>query len=277
MIHNPVDMPRHALRSVCILLPVLNEEGCIERLLQEIDANLAGERAVTCVVDDGSRDKTVEIVTRRQEAAPDRVHLIQRVKTSHGSERGGALYAALRWGLEHTDADVFVEMDGDLSHRPDELPLGIALVRDRCDVAIASKYIAGSRTTDRPLGRRLVSRLCSVMVRAVISPSVHDYSNGYRFYSRTAANLIADTQIRYASPIYLTEVLSIWLSRRLRIVEFPTTYVGRGEGESKLRLTDLAKAALAIFEIAGRLHIFGFAASSTAGNAAARQNTETHV
>src|SRR5215470_5427763 len=257
-------MSHNAAQSICILLPVLNEEGCIERLLQEIDANLVGERAVTCVVDDGSRDRTVELVNHRRQMAPDRVHLIQRVKTSHGSERGGALYTALLWGLEHTDADVFVEMDGDLSHRPDELPRGIALVRDRCDVAIASKYIAGSRTTDRPLGRRLVSRLCSIMVRAVISPSVHDYSNGYRFYSRPAASMIADTQIRYASPIYLPEVLSIWLSRRLRIVEFPTTYIGRGEGESKLRLTDLAKAALAIFEIASRLHIFGFIPSSTA-------------
>jgi len=228
-------------------------------------------------VDDGSRDRTVDLVNVYRAQAPARVHLIQRVKTSRGSERGGALHAALLWGLEHTDADVFVEMDGDLSHRPEELPAGIALVRGECDVAIASKYIVGSRVINRPLGRRLVSRLCSIMVRSVISPLVHDYSNGYRFYNRAAAQMIAETQIRYASPIYLTEVLSVWLSRGARIAEFPTTYVGRGKGESKLRLTDLAKAALAIFEIAGRLHVFGYGASTRPIPAQTRPDTGMHV
>jgi hypothetical protein len=64
--------------------------------------------------------------------------------------------------------------------------------------------------------------------------------------------------MRYASPIYLTEVLSLWLYHGLRVVEFPTTYVGRGRGESKLRFVDLGKAALAAFEIAIRYHFTGF-------------------
>jgi hypothetical protein len=36
--------------------------------------------------------------------------------------------------------------------------------------------------------------------------------------------------------------------------------VGRGEGESKLRVVDLVKAAIAVFEIALRVHVVGFAA-----------------
>jgi dolichol-phosphate mannosyltransferase len=273
------DMYTRSNGAVCILLPVLNEERNIDQLLREIAAAVGSERVITCVVDDGSRDRTVEIVNRHRQADPSRVHLMQRVKTSHGSERGGALYAALAWGLEHTDADVFVEMDGDLSHRPSELPTGIARIREGNDVAIASKYIAGSRITNRPFGRRVVSRICSVLVRGVISRRVHDYSNGYRFYSRAAARAIVETKIRYISPIYLTEVLSIWLSRGMRLVEFPTTYIGRGEGESKLRLTDLAKAAFAIFEIALRLHIVGFAPAPVRAGAASpvRQDAGTRV
>jgi hypothetical protein len=104
----------------------------------------------------------------------------------------------------------------------------------------------------------MVSRVCSFAVGAVISPRIHDYSNGYRFYSRGTAEMIAEHEIRYASPIYLTEVLALWLRQGLRIVEFQTTYVGRNEGVSKLRFIDLFKAVLAIFEISLRYHVTGF-------------------
>jgi hypothetical protein len=132
------------------------------------------------------------------------------------------------------------------------------ILRGECDVAIASKYVPGSRVTNRPWGRLMVSRVCSFAVGAAISTRIHDYSNGYRFYSRATAEVIADHEIRYASPIYLTEVLALWLRQGLRIAEFQTTYVGRNEGVSKLRFIDLFKAVLAIFEVSFRYHVTGF-------------------
>jgi hypothetical protein len=109
----------------------------------------------------------------------------------------------------------------------------------------------------------MVSRVGSVAVGAVIAPRVHDYSNGYRFYTRAAAELVATHEIRYASPIYLTEVLALWLRCGLRIGEFKTTYVGRNEGVSKLRFVDLFKAALAVFEVSLRYHVTGFKRTGT--------------
>jgi hypothetical protein len=67
------------------------------------------------------------------------------------SQRGGALRTCLMWGLDQDGYSVFVEMDGDLSHRPEELPQGVALVRSGgCDVDIASKYVPGSQVLNRP-------------------------------------------------------------------------------------------------------------------------------
>jgi dolichol-phosphate mannosyltransferase len=161
--------------------------------------------------------------------------------------------------LEQTDHHIIVEMDGDLSHRPEDMPIGVRLVAEnQCDVAIASKYVPGSVVLDRPITRRVVSRVCGLAVRSLISQRIRDYSNGYRFYSRAAGQLLAGYQMKYASPIYLTEALSVWMYHGLRVVEFPTTYVGRGRGESKLRFVDLGKAALAAFEIAVRYHFTGF-------------------
>jgi dolichol-phosphate mannosyltransferase len=167
-------------------------------LLDRIDRALAGTTYTVCIVDAGSRDGTVEYVETRMARPDHRLHLIRRVKKGSGSKRGGALHEALLWGLAHTDSGIFIEIDGDLSHRPEELPEGIGMVtRDACDVAIASKYLPGSAVTNRPWGRRMVSRICGLAVRAVISPQVRDYSNGYRFYSRRAAELIASHRIRY--------------------------------------------------------------------------------
>jgi hypothetical protein len=71
--------------------------------------------------------------------------------------------------------------------------------------------------------------------------------------------MISGTKIRYTSPIYLSEVLAIWLRGGLAVREVSTTYIGRNEGLSKLRMTDLVKAAIAVFEISVRYHLTGFA------------------
>jgi len=65
---------------------------------------------------------------------------------------------------------------------PEELYQGIArMLKKRCDVAIASKYVPGSRATNRPCGRLFVSRASGFAIRTVIAFRVRDYSNGYRF------------------------------------------------------------------------------------------------
>ena len=245
--------------DVCILLPVLNEIDNIAKLIIGIRAALQGRDYVICVVDDGSRDGTAEFIKRAMEKSDHRLHLIQRKKTMRGSQRGSALYVAMMWALYETNCRILVEMDGDLSHRPEELPVGLEIIDSgAADVLIASKYLPGAKVTNRPFGRLAVSFGCNMAVRALISSHIRDYSNGYRFYTREAARRIADTNIVYASPIYLTEVMAIWIGQKLRIAEFPSHYVGRNEGLSKLRIIDIVKAGFAIFEVAMRLHIRGF-------------------
>ncbi len=245
--------------SYFIILPILNEIANIGPLLDQIDNALVGRDYTVGIVDDGSTDGTIAYLEERMRRPDHRLFLICRKKTRRSSQRGAALWTLLRWGLANTHHDVFIEMDGDLSHRPEELLEGIRLVAEQhCDVAIASKYVPGSQVVNRPIGRRLISRVCSIAVAALLSPRVRDYSNGYRFYTRAAARLVADRKIRYGSPIYLSEVLALWLYNGLRVQEFPTTYIGRNEGVSNLRMMDLWKAGIAVFEISLRYHVLGF-------------------
>jgi UDP-GlcNAc:undecaprenyl-phosphate GlcNAc-1-phosphate transferase len=241
--------------GVFIALPVLNERDNIEELLNRIAATMSGQRYVVCVVDDSSTDGTGEILQQRLSDDPDHLHVITRPRNRPGSKRGSALLAAIRWGLAHTSFDVFVEMDGDLSHRPEELPGLIAPLRtDTADVVIASKYLDSSRITNRPMARRLVSIVGNAMARTLLTPQIRDYSNGYRAYNRNAAKAAAAGEHHCTSPIYLSEVLAHWIRLAMRIVEVPTEYVGRNEGISKLRWYDLATGLVAIVGIAIQHH-----------------------
>ena len=242
-------------RRICILLPVLNEAPHIEPLWSRIGEALAGHDFAICFIDDGSSDGTAEHLQRLASAHPTRAHLIRRRKMMRGSQRGGALFAGMQWALSLPDVQCIVEMDGDLSHRPEELTRGLDLVLSgACDVAIASKYLPGSQVINRPVARRAVSLVCNHAVRLLLTRDITDYSNGFRFYSRRAALAVASAQIRYGSPIYLSEVIAIWLHDGFRIREFDSVYVGRAEGLSKLRPLDLVKAAIGVCEISWRLH-----------------------
>jgi dolichol-phosphate mannosyltransferase len=254
-------MSRLALPGrVCLLVPVLNEAANIEALCLRVAAALRNRPYIICFVDDGSTDGTIDQIERVAARQPTAVHLIRRRKMMRGSQRGSALYVALRWALTHPDVQVIIEMDGDLSHRPEELGIGLGMIMSgECDVAIGSKYLPNSKVVARPWARRAVSAVCNQMVRLLLTRDITDYSNGFRFYTRRAATAIASSQIRYGSPIYLSEAMAIWLHDGFRVAEFDSIYVGRNEGLSKLRPLDLGKAALAVCEIAWRFHSGHFA------------------
>jgi len=244
--------------KICILLPVLNEVTNIVELITRIENALINQIYIICIIDDGSKDGTLNLLHKFVKEQRN-IHLIQRVKVAYGSMRGGALYDGLVWSLQNDDYDIFVEMDGDLSHRPEELLKGINIIRqNNADVAIASKYLKGSQVTSRPWGRLIISRLCNMALQCLFSFKITDYSNGYRFYNRNSAELITKSPIRYYSPIYLTEVMTRWLLYSCRIQEFSTHYVGRNEGLSKLRIIDLIKAGVAVFHLAMLYYYFKF-------------------
>jgi dolichol-phosphate mannosyltransferase len=224
--------------------------------LGEIAAALEWARYTVCVVDDGSTDGTVELV--REAAARDhRIVLLQRPRGGNGCRRGSASRAGLEWLLTNTKHPVFIDFDADGANNPRDLVSGIRQVALLgADVAIASKYVRGSRVLGRPLLRRLGSRVYNGLLRLLIQPGVHDYSNSYRFYNRTAAQLLSRLQPRFEGPVYLVEMLAVWLAEGLQVVEMPTVYGIRRGGTSKVILRDFFEGFAGAIEV-GRLYRSG--------------------
>ena len=154
---------------IAIIVPTLEEVDNIVPLVEQIEqTNVAFGEII--FVDDGSIDGTREKI--RALATAHRVRLIER----DGAERG--LAGAIIAGANASSADVFVVMDADLSHPPEEIAslLQPVLAND-ADLVIGSRYIPGGATPDWPAWRRFLSRVASGLAYPLTG--VHDSMGGF--------------------------------------------------------------------------------------------------
>lgn len=222
-----------------VIVPALNEESSIECVLRSICGSLEGIRYSICVVDGGSTDGTIDIVSRLSKENPN-IYLIHQIRERPGNQRNAGARLALEWLVENTTHTVFTEVDSDGAHSSDELMNGIMAVSLlNFDFIIGSKYLYGSKVIGRSLYRRFISYCYSFLARIIFSRRLRDYSNSYRFYSYKVAKLILSRKPTFTSPIYLLELLILCMSNDMKILELPSTYNERNEGKSKIIFRDV--------------------------------------
>ncbi len=249
--------------SIGISMPVLNEVNTIAQVLTEMIKELREINYTICIVDDGSTDGTLDIINNFINKAAN-IQLIKTKKKSYGCQRGAASRTALEWLIAHTNHTIFVEIDADGAQHPNELLNGIKLISgSNYDIAIASKYVDGSKIIGRSVFRNFVSLCMSSIARLLISPGIRDYSNSYRFYNRRSAKLILKSKPKYTSPIYLFEILVIWIANDYAITEIPTTYNAKNNSTSKVTMIDMIKGFFSLLEISFRFRKGAFNAKQT--------------
>ena len=170
-----------ANRRVRVVLPAYNEEEALTLFLGEIAETLllADIDHEIIVVDDGSADRTAEVV--REASLAMRVRLIQH-------EQNQGLAAAIRTGLlAGVDGaepdDVVVTMDADRTQRPEAILLMFEQIEAGCDLVIASRYRRGASVVGVPWHRNLLSLGGRALFQMLFPTSgVRDYTSGARAY-----------------------------------------------------------------------------------------------
>jgi dolichol-phosphate mannosyltransferase len=235
-----------------IVIPSYNECENVQAMIETILS--LDPHYFVCIVDDSSPDQTSELVRSGIEQQPEwqrRVHLIQRQKKDG---RGGAVRDGFLWGLEAgEDFEAFVEMDCDFSHDPKAVPHGLQLLGGGWDMAIGARYPDGV-IVGWPASRRIFSFFANTLARVLIEWSVPDYTNGFRFYTPKAVQLLSVSQQKYKGYIYLSESLSQLLRAGLRVRHFPIRFVNRKRGVSNTNLEEISASLKAIFSIAWQHH-----------------------
>jgi dolichol-phosphate mannosyltransferase len=169
-----------SLVTYSVVVPVFNEEGNVEALASRVPAAMdkVGETFELLFVDDGSRDRTPELL-RKLAAADERVRVV-RFTRNYGQEAAvEALYlnARGRW---------LVQMDGDLQHPPEEIARLIAKKNEGYDVVYGVRE--GRQDT---LFRVAASRTMQWGMRSMMEIELPEDVSTFRLMSAPIARLVA--------------------------------------------------------------------------------------
>ena len=212
-------------QRVAVVATALNEEKLVGQMLDGIPAYVDH----VFLVDDGSTDRTAEIVSQRSRKDP-RVILLQ-----HPVNRGvgEALKIAYRAGVA-AKADVLVAMAGDDQMDPLEMPKLLDAIVDGADYAKGNRLYEARRATSMPGFRRTGNKILSLLTRVSSGYwRISDPQNGYTAIRRTALEAIGVDNI-YGWYGYPNDILAKMNAYRLKVVDvnIPARY---GEEKSKIR------------------------------------------
>ena len=212
--------------QVLVIIPTYNERDNLRSIVGRVrDAVPAVD---VLVVDDASPDGTGALADELA-AGDDQVKVLHRTAKDG---LGAAYIAGFRWAFEH-GYDVFVEMDADGSHQPEELPRLLAALRD-ADLVIGARWVPGGKVLNWPKSREALSRGANTYARIMLQVPLHDATGGYRAFRAATLEKIGLDGVDSRGYCFQVDLAYRALRQGLRVVEVPITFVERTHGTSKM-------------------------------------------
>lgn len=223
-IHGEAATPAAVRLKLSVLIPVYNEENTVYELLRRVDAVPLPLDKEIVVVDDGSRDRTVEEVERFKRDHPEAdLHLVP-----HGHNRGKG--AGVRSALQSASGDLVIIQDGDLEYDPKDFPqLLEPLLDGRADAVFGSRFLGGPHRVLyfwHSVGNKVLTLLSNVFTNYNLT----DMEVCYKAMRRSVALSLALQSDRFGIEPEITAKLARgdW-----RLYEVPVSYAGRSYEEGK--------------------------------------------
>jgi glycosyltransferase involved in cell wall biosynthesis len=201
-----------------IIIPTLNEEQTLSKLIQETRSTVLPVRTSILVIDGGSTDRTIDICKRENVR-----YIIQK-----GKGKG----SAMRDAVEQSDADIVIFLDADGTYFPSDLKLLLEpLLNGRADMVVGSRITdkrqRGSISAFNTIGNSLFNRTINFAMKS----SVTDSLSGYRaMYRKTFKDLVLFSDSFEIEVEMTVEALA----KGYRVVEVPISYGVRQGSKTKL-------------------------------------------
>jgi glycosyltransferase involved in cell wall biosynthesis len=210
--------PRAGSAELIVVIPALNEQESVARVIGSVPAEVCGLTTATLLVDDGSTDDTA----RR---ARDAGAMVCQLRVNLG--QGAAFRLGYRLARE-LRADWIATADADGQFDPAELTgLVPPLLAGRADFVNGSRRLGRTFTTDpvRRLGVIVFGGLISVLTGVRIT----DPANGLRAMKAEVTAIVPLRQTQYQT----SELLIGAIAYGYRVTEAPATMYERTAGQSK--------------------------------------------
>ena len=223
-----------------IVIPAYNESARIPAALQQVVACVRERawHAEVIVVNDGSTDRTAEVVRDFARTAPE-VRLVE-----NPGNRGKGY--SVRAGMLQALGEIVMFTDADLSSPIEEAERLFDAIAAGADIAIGSRWLEKNRQTQRqPLYRQFFGRCFNAVTRLVMGLPFADTQCGFKAFTRHAAQTVFQLQTieRWG---FDPEILFIALKRGFRVVEVPVSW---GHDE-RTRMSYIKDGAQMLEEIA---------------------------
>lgn len=203
-----------------LLLPTLNEEKALEKLIPEVPAGFD-----VLVVDSGSSDRTVDV-------AQDAGFRVLNVK--YGRGQGSGIRTGMEYFLER-DYDYLVTADCDYTDVLSGLPAAVEYAQNRgFNIVLGIRDFKKQRHILGPV-TILVKKIVCFMIRLLTGANVRDILTGVWILDRETVGSIAP-ELRCVGFEYSFEIFSIAWRKGLKIGEADIDFRKR-IGETKLTLT----------------------------------------
>jgi dolichol-phosphate mannosyltransferase len=227
-----MDSVMPARRTVSIVVPAYNEEAFIAALLEKllrVDTESAGFDKEIVVVNDGSKDRTAQIV-----AAVPGVRLINQENRGKG--------AAVQRGVREATGHFVLVQDADLEYEPADIPAMLRALGDASDVAVYGSRILGVKVQQQGLtlfpglapGQRvgpwLVNRALTVLTFILYGRWITDLLTGYKLYPTA---FLRNIEVKTAGFETDHELSAKLMRAGYTIREVPAQYHPRSVAEGK--------------------------------------------
>jgi undecaprenyl-phosphate 4-deoxy-4-formamido-L-arabinose transferase len=215
----------HPAVALSVVIPVFNEEPNLPVLFHRLYPVLDGlGRGYEIVfVNDGSRDRSLDVLRAQHAARPDVTRVID--LTANAGQ-----HAAILAAFERVRGEVVVTLDADLQNPPEEIPALLTAIEAGHD------YVGGCRVNRRdPLFRRVASRAINLLREKTTSIRMTDQGCMLRAYRRS----LVDAMV--ASGAVNTFVPALAYTLASRPAEVPVRHEERHAGVSNYSLLRLVR------------------------------------
>lgn len=208
---------------VSIIIPVYNEEKSLAELLDLVrNADLGGLKREIIVVDDGSTDRSKEIVHQKSDQ-------YGAIIKAHFSPINIGKGAAVRAGLRLASGDIIILQDADLELDPNEYIFLIRpLLSGQAQVVYGSRFL--KRNPDIPWDTRWANRFLSFLTNLLYGTRLTDMETAYKVFRR---EVVQEIRLRSVGFNIEPEFTAKVVKAGYRIKEVPISYKPRRHHEGK--------------------------------------------
>lgn len=224
--------PTEPLKLYSVIIPARDEEESLPETLADIYSRFtaAGIPHEIVVIDDGSRDKTWQILQTLKDTSIPTLAPVQN-PGPHGFGR------AIIYGLDHSRGDAVVIMMADASDSPADAIKYWHLLNGGWDCVFGSRFIKGGKVIDYPKIKLWVNRLANFLVRLGFRHGLNDTTNAFKAYRRT---VIDGCRPLIAPHFNLTvEIPLKAIVRGFTWTMMPISWQNRKHGVAKLKIKEM--------------------------------------